>query len=110
MEREPQLRDRHLVPVPVPFTTSVAGVSFRQEAVSRCYRGEPVSCRWVPHERDEWACEIRGEDARLLGYIPAALAPRVVAAVGDGAAVGEVAAVVGEQTLGLRVQLQRVQA
>jgi hypothetical protein len=92
-------------PVPLPFTTSVAGVSFRQGAVARCYPGEMVSCRWVPQEADGCACEIRGDDARLLGYVPAALAPRVVARAGDSVLIGHIEAVVGERTTGLRVKL-----
>lgn len=96
-------------PIPLPVQLSVAGVSFRQDAVRAAYAGETVTVRWVPHPKDPFACEVRGSDHRLLGYVPGAVAPRAVATMGaDSLLAGTVIAVVGVETLGLRIKVQSV--
>jgi hypothetical protein len=97
-------------PLPPSAQLAVAGVSFRATAVAAAYPGEQLTIRHVddnPH--DPYACEVRGEDHRLLGYIPAALSERVVATMHAAGTHPNLCAtvdeVVGSETLGLRIRL-----
>ena len=57
--------------VPGSFTTNVAGISYRQDAASRCQVGDPVQLIREPENpHDENAIQVLSIDGEPLGYIP----------------------------------------
>lgn len=108
-------------PITLPSTHPVAGVARRQHAVRTVAEGDPVL---VVHEPDNpvdgSAMAVLHPDAGPLGYLPAAVAPRALAALSDAsgrqppvdvALAGTVSQVLaGAQATGLRIRLHRAQA
>lgn len=94
----------------LPFVTAVAGVSRRQQAVTRRQEGERVLVRHDPHNpHDSSACPVHGADGALLGYLPASVASRVVTRFGRGVRLtGQITEIVGRRqpTTGLRIRLE----
>jgi hypothetical protein len=96
---------RAVRPLPLPAVIPVAGVSFRQDVVRSVAPGLPVMVVPDPsNPRDANAHAIVTVDGRLLGYVPQALLPRLLArraASFDG----RIDDVLKGETWGLRVEV-----
>ncbi len=85
-----------------PFTTSVSGISFRQEAAAHVQIGEQVIVRRQPENpHDPNAIAIYTLQGQQLGYIPAKVAARIS---GEWLQ-GTVTEVYHGKTIGLRVKI-----
>lgn len=97
---------------PIPFRFRPAGVSFRQDAVSRSAVGEPVLVvpdPTNPHDPAAW--RVHGADGRHLGFVPAPLAARLTAAFADRAALrGRITDVFGSRLFTVEIAVEEVVA
>ena len=89
---------------PFPLTVAVAGVSWHQDVVSRMHEGDLISVVAEPENphdpqalRVDWAGE-------AVGYLPRGVAARLARGQVTNLG-GSVVAVVGRETIGLRVEL-----
>ena len=92
-------------PIPLPFISPVAGVSFRQEVLHGIIEGAKLSVVPVddnPH--DAMAVEVRTTDGEMVGFIPRQLAARLRAS-GSGPWHGDVKEVLRRDTWGLRISV-----
>lgn len=92
-------------PLPLPFGSNVAGVSFRQAELRDVVEGDHlqvVAAEDNPHDAN--ACEVRSGDGALLGFIPAALAERL-RATGAGPWPATLDEVLRGETWGLRIKV-----
>ena len=91
--------------LPLPFVTSVSGVSFRPEAVALVRPGMVAHVRREPdspYDPNACAVEVNGQ---VVGHIPAAVAARLVSRAED-AWVGEIVEKIGTgDKTGLRVRV-----
>jgi hypothetical protein len=88
----------------LPFISPVAGVSQYQEAVTRCVEGLRVLVTREPENPyDANACVVT-YDGFTLGYVPKALAARLVES-GDDAWGAELTEVLRGETWGLRMRV-----
>lgn len=97
--------------MPLPFKVRVRGVSFRQDAVVSCHPGDPVTIAHDvtnPHDPNAVAVAVHGTH---IGYLPAALAGRMVATCGQGlTGAGTVTEVGGQDTVGVEIEVSSVLA
>lgn len=91
----------------LPFIAPVAGVSQYQDAVTRCVEGLRVTVRREPENPyDGNACVVES-DGQVLGYLPKALAARLVDSTGT-AWDAELVEVLRGETWGLRIRVVQV--
>lgn len=93
--------------LPFPFLAPLRGVSFHQPAVSSMTAGDRVRVEHEPdNEHDNCAMRVTDTNGTVLGYLPAALAARAVAALGTGVRLDAVVeAVYGEKTRGMKIRV-----
>lgn len=93
-------------PLTLPVVAPVAGVSFHQEAVAAVRVGDKVTVRHqADNSEDPDACAVLSSSGDMLGYLPRAIAPRLLLS-GRSPFAGEVAEVLGSEGMrGLRVRL-----
>lgn len=101
--------DAHMVErrLLLPATMPVAGISIRQDVVGLAAVGEPVSIvREHDNPHDSNACAVLLADGTHVGYVPAAVAKRLVLHETDRW-VGQVAEVLtSHKTWGLRITIE----
>lgn len=90
----------------LPFTIPVSGISNYQDRAVMVKVGDPVSIRREPtNPYDTNACALVHKN-HLIGYVPKALAHRLVASSADAWS-GTVSEVLGTETIGLRVRIEK---
>jgi hypothetical protein len=95
----------------LPFTAPVNGISFCQDAAAQVSEGDQVLLtRETSNEYDPNAVMVITVDGHKLGYLPAAVASRLVEDHDNAGFTGQVTERLGggDKHVGLRVQVQHI--
>lgn len=90
----------------VPFNVRLAGVSFRQDTVAELVEGQQVTVAHDPSNPHDPGAVAVTAAGQLVGYLPAAVAHKVLAVFGDRCRfAGTVQSLSGRETIGVEVRV-----